>query len=72
MDTDSLDGTDSLDRTPSPYSDDDESKPLWVETPLVRSPHIPARLGFNVHLKMEVIQRCPSRLKDPTKVKPAL
>ena len=54
MDTDSLNDSDSLDRDPSPYSDD-ESGPLWVETPLIRSPHISARLGLNVYLKLEVI-----------------
>ena len=46
----------SDDRTPSPYSDDD-SKPLWVDTPLVYSRPISDRLGFNVYLKMEVKQQ---------------
>lgn len=57
MDTDYSD-----DRTPSPYSDDD-SGPLWVETPLVKSRQISARLGLDVYLKMEVAQRCSSRLR---------
>ena len=44
---------------PSLYFDDD-SGPLWVETPLVHSRHLSERLGFNVYLKMEVKQRCSS------------
>jgi len=54
MDTDDLD-----DRDPSPYSDDD-SGPLWVKTPLIRSPHISARLGLDAYLEMEVMQRSAS------------
>lgn len=27
---------------------------LWLETPLIHSPHISARLGCNVYLKLEV------------------
>lgn len=59
----------SDDRTPSPYSDDD-SKPLWVDTPLVHSRPISDRLGFNVYLKMEVKQQS-SPLNRITNVKPA-
>ena len=51
-----MDTDDSDDRDPSPYSDDD-SGPLWVKTPLIRSTHISARLGLNAYLKMEVMQR---------------
>ena len=53
MDTDSYDDRDG--RTPSPCSNDD-SGPPWVETPLVHSRQISARLGLNVYLKMEVMR----------------
>ena len=59
MDTDA---DDSDDRDPSPYSDDD-SGPLWVKTPLIRSPHTSARLGLNAYLKMEVMQWTTSPLR---------
>ena len=47
------------DHTSSPHSDED-SGPLWVETPLVRSRHISDRLGLDAYLKMEVKQRSSS------------
>lgn len=30
---------------------------LWLETPLIHSPHISSRLGCNVYLKLEVSAR---------------
>ncbi|OCH95648.1 hypothetical protein OBBRIDRAFT_542039 [Obba rivulosa] len=35
-------------------------KPLWLETPLIYSPHISARLGCNVYLKLDVRPRTVS------------
>ena len=65
-----MDTDDSDDRDPSPYSDDD-SGPLWVKTPLIRSPHISARLGLNAYLKMEVIQWSTSPSENLANVKTA-
>ncbi|PCH37911.1 tryptophan synthase beta subunit-like PLP-dependent enzyme [Wolfiporia cocos MD-104 SS10] len=37
-----------------------DSGKLWLETPLIYSPHYSARLGSNVYLKLENLQPCHS------------